>query len=203
VSRVEVYGGRTVMSVGTRPISMRCSAQWLRIPAERLGLRPMGVGLLPGSPHPTQASMRLDGAGAWHGGVRLRVPLLAASRLLPQREGKAERGPLLRLRQRPDLAAMRGDNGLTNGQAEPAALGLRGEEGGEHLLPCRLIHPSAGIGQRHAEGPGVLPCGADHHPTGPDGSLVHGLKGIDDEIHHQLVQLERVAGDGGEVCVQL
>ena len=54
-------------------------------------------------------------------GVRLSVPLLAASRLLPQREGKAERGPLLRLRQRPDLAAMRGDNGLTNGQAEPAA----------------------------------------------------------------------------------
>ena len=55
------------MSVGTRSISTGCREQWLRIPAEHLGLRTMGLGLLPSYTHPTQESLRLDGGGAWHG----------------------------------------------------------------------------------------------------------------------------------------
>ena len=120
-----------------------------------------------------------------------------------------------------DRAAVRADDAVHRGQAEATAIRLRREERVEHASDDLRLHAHRRRRQtvistnaagrrwprrREAQRGRFVEVARGRAHANPTGGALEGVGGVDDEVHHHLLQLPSIAADlrqlGGEVRLQ-
>jgi len=109
-----------------------------------------------------------------------------------RRERDAQGQTALAVARRRDVSAVRFDDGTVDGQPHAEPLGLARDEGLEHALELRSGQAGAGIGHADLDPPGLRLPRLDAQHTGSVRDVGHGLAGVDEQVEHDLLELDTI-----------
>src|SRR4029077_15182247 len=102
----------------------------------------------------------------------------------------------------PQAAAMRLNDGATDRQSHAGPIKLRCKEGIENLVCLLRGQSHTGIADAYYQLAGFLSLRVDGELAGPI-LILHRIDAVDDEVHHDLLQLHAVSDDAGKIPRQL